>query len=117
VLVCTTADGNIEKSKSVDISWASQEFYDFCKSWQSYSEDTQSIYIRYTRNFELPEDVFLPGESRPVKPTRKKIVKRKAMNSTNGTSMPLKRPAEQALESDAKRPRATSISHAAPIQA
>lgn len=38
-----------EISKQIDISWASQEFYDMCKSSEHYNVEEQSISIALTR--------------------------------------------------------------------
>ncbi|CUS14052.1 unnamed protein product [Tuber aestivum] len=83
-----------EISKHIDISWASQEFFETCKTWPSYNEDEHSIHINLTRNFELPGNVFQPGETRPVKKTKKKIIKRKA-GTANGGSAAKKRSADE----------------------
>ena len=38
-----------EISKQIDISWASQEFFETCKTWPSYNEDEHTIHINHTR--------------------------------------------------------------------
>ncbi|KAI5852535.1 Poly(A) polymerase central domain-containing protein [Morchella snyderi] len=75
---------NSEISKQIDISWASQEFYEMCKSSEHYNVEEQSINIALTRNYELPDDVFQAGDTKPVKQTKKKIIKKKVNTVANG---------------------------------
>ncbi|KAL7272501.1 polynucleotide adenylyltransferase [Rhizina undulata] len=105
---------NTDISRHIDISWASQEFYDTCKNWPQYNEDEHSIHIALTRSFELPDDVFQSGETKPVKQTKKKTIKRKAAGAApvqNGVDAGLKkRGAEETLlPQDSKRTRAGPI--------
>ncbi|CAZ81688.1 unnamed protein product [Tuber melanosporum] len=108
---------NTEISKHIDISWASQEFFETCKTWPSYNEDEHTIHINLARNFELPDNVFQPGETKPVKKTKKKIIKRKA-GTANGGSATKKRSADEAsINDDTKRARQTSVHQQQPAQA
>lgn len=44
---------------------------------------------------ELPDNVFEKGDVRPVKQTRKKIIKKKAVAATNGVTVGRKRAADE----------------------
>lgn len=44
---------------------------------------------------ELPDNVFEKGDVRPVKQTRKKIIKKKAVAATNGVTVGRKRAASE----------------------
>lgn len=44
---------------------------------------------------ELPDNVFEKGDVRPVKQTRKKIIKKKAVAATNGITVGRKRAADE----------------------
>ncbi|KZF24104.1 putative poly(A) polymerase pla1 [Xylona heveae TC161] len=65
--------------KSLDISWQTKEFKDICTNWPQYNPDLNSLSIVHTRNYDLPDDVFLQGEKHPIR-----IKKPKAAKS-NGT--------------------------------
>ncbi|CCX04395.1 Similar to Poly(A) polymerase pla1; acc. no. Q10295 [Pyronema omphalodes CBS 100304] len=84
------------KSKQFDISWACHEFYDICKTWNLYNDDMHSIHVVNTRNFELPDNVFKPGETKPTKKT--KTIKRKIPNAAGK-----KRGADEISAPDSKR--------------
>ncbi|KAI9750173.1 MAG: hypothetical protein M4579_006585 [Chaenotheca gracillima] len=62
------ADG----TKQLDISYQTREFKDICTGWQQYNPDLNSLNIVHTRNYDLPEDVFTPGEVRPTRIKSKK---------------------------------------------
>ncbi|KAI5783583.1 Poly(A) polymerase central domain-containing protein [Geopyxis carbonaria] len=83
---------NTTQSKQIDISWACQEFYDICKTWPLYNEDGHSINVLQTRNWGLPGHVFKSGESKPTKPVKKKVIKKRV--GTNGSTA-VKRSAEE----------------------
>ncbi|KAF2218396.1 Poly(A) polymerase PAPalpha [Elsinoe ampelina] len=67
-------------AKSLDISWPVAEFKRQCTDWLQYDEKLNSIRCVHVRNYDLPRDVFEPGE---VKPTKVKKVKKNAAE-TNG---------------------------------
>lgn len=48
-----------------------------------------------TLSHELPDNVFEKGDVRPVKQTRKKIIKKKAVAATNGVTVGRKRAADE----------------------
>lgn len=80
------------ETRKLDISWPSQEFYDICRHSQGYNEDDMNVSIKHIRkyvrpvqdpgrsnlcprrawcSFELPDDVFYDGQTRPTKAVKK----------------------------------------------
>ncbi|KAL5362115.1 Poly(A) polymerase central domain-containing protein [Aspergillus floccosus] len=64
--------------KSLDISADAQIFKSTCTSWPGYQPGINDITITHVRNFDLPDDVFQPGETRPTRPKKKVIKKTEA---------------------------------------
>ncbi|RAL05208.1 polynucleotide adenylyltransferase [Aspergillus ibericus CBS 121593] len=62
-------------SRSLDISTDAQIFKSTCTSWAGYQPGVNDLAITHVRNFDLPDDVFQPGETRPTRPKRKIIKK------------------------------------------
>ncbi|GFF88334.1 poly(A) polymerase Pap [Aspergillus lentulus] len=62
-------------SRSLDISTDAQIFKSTCTSWAGYQPGINDLSITHVRNFDLPDDVFQPGETRPTRP-KKKIIKK-----------------------------------------
>ncbi|KAJ5161954.1 polynucleotide adenylyltransferase [Penicillium capsulatum] len=62
-------------SRSLDISTDSQIFKSTCTSWNGYQPEVHDLAVTHVRNFDLPDDVFQPGESRPSRP-KKKVIKK-----------------------------------------
>ncbi|KAI9849101.1 MAG: polynucleotide adenylyltransferase [Sclerophora amabilis] len=62
------ADG----TKQLDISYQTREFKDVCTGWQQYNAALNSLNIVHTRNYDLPDDVFAPGENKPARLKTKK---------------------------------------------
>ncbi|EAW07294.1 polynucleotide adenylyltransferase [Aspergillus clavatus NRRL 1] len=62
-------------SRSLDISTDAQIFKSTCTSWAGYQPGINDLAITHVRNFDLPDDVFQPGETRPTRP-KKKIIRR-----------------------------------------
>lgn len=73
-------------AKSLDISWPVAEFKRQCTEWPQYNEDLNSIRIIHVKSYDLPEDVFEPGEKRPIK-----AKKAKAANKMAGQALAKKR--------------------------
>jgi len=63
-------------SKSLDISGQTTQFKQMCYSWPNYDENLHCLTVVTTRNFDLPEDVFEPAETRPTRPAKKKATKK-----------------------------------------
>ncbi|KAJ9667226.1 polynucleotide adenylyltransferase [Coniosporium apollinis] len=59
-------------AKSLDISYPVAEFKRQCTDWDQYNPNLNSIRIIHTRNYDLPADVFEPGDVRPTKAKAKK---------------------------------------------
>nr|AZQ56667.1 poly A polymerase [Suhomyces bribrorum] len=64
--------------KKLDIQHPCAEFFSICKSWQSFDSKIHHIQIKNVKLYDLPDDVYAEGETRPAKPT-----KRKRTNSKN----------------------------------
>ncbi|KAF2158688.1 hypothetical protein M409DRAFT_30851 [Zasmidium cellare ATCC 36951] len=63
----------LHKGKNnLDISHPISEFTSNCLDWDKYDMDTHSIRIKHVRNYDLPKDVFVDGETRPIKKKTKK---------------------------------------------
>ncbi|KAJ5167384.1 Poly(A) polymerase pla1 [Penicillium canariense] len=62
-------------SRSLDISTDSQIFKSTCTSWTGYLPEVHDLAVTHVRNFDLPDDVFQAGETRPSRP-KKKVIKR-----------------------------------------
>jgi len=58
-------------------------------------------------SFELPDNVFQPGETKPVKKTKKKIIKRKAGAANGGSAK--KRSADEVRISSTCRPKREEV--------
>ncbi|KAK0274638.1 polynucleotide adenylyltransferase [Friedmanniomyces endolithicus] len=86
-----------EGATALDISTPVQNFQGECTAWPGYDADMHSIRIKHIRRFarhlylpsllllnipsyDLPADVFVPGETKPVRP------KKKPKATTNGAS-------------------------------
>ncbi|KAH6890308.1 Poly(A) polymerase central domain-containing protein [Thelonectria olida] len=57
-------------AKSLDLSYEVDDFKTLCTQWQKYKDDLKdfvSIGVQHVRNFNLPDDVFEPGEKKPQK--------------------------------------------------
>lgn len=62
-------------TRSLDISFPVSEFKRYITSSDIYNEDVMSVRIVHTRNHQLPDDLFQPGESKPVREKKKKSSK------------------------------------------
>ncbi|EPY54292.1 poly(A) polymerase Pla1 [Schizosaccharomyces cryophilus OY26] len=71
--------------KKLDISWPAQEFYELCKKWDKYDETLMNVFIKNTRNVNLPDEVFEPGEERP------KVSKKRSINGAASNNETMKR--------------------------
>ncbi|OCK81606.1 poly(A) polymerase Pap [Lepidopterella palustris CBS 459.81] len=59
-------------AKTLDISFPVQEFRRVVTSWTSYDADLNSMRVVHTRNYDLPADLFEPGETRPARTKKSK---------------------------------------------
>lgn len=86
-----------QEGKKLLISFPCQEYFELCRSWVSYNEDINSIYIKNVKSHELPDEVFAPGEERPQRQKKRK-------RPENGAAAPASS-ATTAVSDDPKRPR------------
>ncbi|OJJ50062.1 hypothetical protein ASPZODRAFT_89864 [Penicilliopsis zonata CBS 506.65] len=86
-------------SRSLDISTDAQIFKSTCTSWTGYQPGINDLAITHVRNFDLPEDVFQPGETRPVRP-KKKVVRKTTDPAAQKRSIDA---LDDPTQSDAKR--------------
>ena len=115
VLYTTTFYLGLEISDVVgelDISNAVREFCDQTTQWQSFVSNDNELKVVHTRCYDLPDDVFEPGEKRQVKKKKKKAQAAKqasTANAVDGTQEAtlLKRKSSDASETpNAKRQKA-----------
>lgn len=74
VLYTTTFYLGLEISEvagELDISNAVHEFCTQSTEWQAFVEDDNDLKVVHTRCYDLPQDVFEPGEMRPTKKKKK----------------------------------------------
>lgn len=64
--------GQNEGVKKLDIQYPCSEFYNICKGWTLYDESIHQIQIKNVKLYDLPNDVYIEGESRPVKVSKKR---------------------------------------------
>ncbi|KAL2838897.1 Poly(A) polymerase central domain-containing protein [Aspergillus pseudoustus] len=62
-------------SRSLDISSDASIFKSTCTSWAGYQPGINDLSITHIRNYDLPDDLFQTGETRPTRP-KKKVVKK-----------------------------------------
>lgn len=65
-------DLNKGSDKKLDIQYPCSEFFNICKGWQTYDEKLHSIQIKHVKLYDLPNDVYIEGEERPVKNSKRK---------------------------------------------
>lgn len=58
--------------KKLDIQQACLDFFTMCKSWPTFLEGTHVVQVKNVKVYDLPNDVFEDGESRPVKSSKRK---------------------------------------------
>ncbi|KAI9775285.1 MAG: polynucleotide adenylyltransferase, partial [Peltula sp. TS41687] len=69
-------------TKQLDLSYETKEFKDICTGWERYNADLNSLSVSLTRNYDLPPDVFEPGESRPIRIKVKRGKKKRNFEAT-----------------------------------
>ncbi|RAO66350.1 uncharacterized protein BHQ10_002362 [Talaromyces amestolkiae] len=82
-------------SRSLDISVDANIFKSTCTSWQGFQEGINDLSVTHVRSFDLPDDVFEPGEARPIRP-KKKVAKpttaaappKRSIDAVDGTIHP-----------------------------
>ncbi|KAK2780048.1 polynucleotide adenylyltransferase [Onygenales sp. PD_12] len=89
-------------ARSLDISTDTHIFKNTCTSWAQYQPGINDLNITHVRNYDLPEDVFQPGEVRPSRP-KKKVVKKSAELTAQKRSIQALDQNNEPTESAAKR--------------
>lgn len=64
--------GQPEGAKKLDIQQPCSEFYTLCKSSPIYNPEVNFIQIKNVKLYDLPSDVYIEGEARPVKASKKR---------------------------------------------
>lgn len=59
-------------SRKLDIQNPCSDFYNICKGWQTFDEKANFIQIKNVKVYDLPSDVYIEGEKRPVKSSKKR---------------------------------------------
>ncbi|KAI1469552.1 Poly(A) polymerase [Daldinia caldariorum] len=98
-----------EGAKSLDLSFQVNTFKDLCSKWDKYEPSLNYLSIQHVKNTNLPDDVFEPGEVKPMRPRPiRKVVpnsdtmagQKKRNASSEGNPPPAKRP-QPALQTPA----------------
>ncbi|GEQ66923.1 hypothetical protein JCM33374_g586 [Metschnikowia sp. JCM 33374] len=61
-----------EGQKKLDIQYPCAEFFGICKGWSSYNEQMHFVQIKNVKVYDLPNDVYVEGETRPNRPSKRK---------------------------------------------
>ncbi|TVY82499.1 Poly(A) polymerase pla1 [Lachnellula suecica] len=84
-----------EGAKSLDLSAEVDYFKSKCTSWEKYDHELNALNVIHTKNYDLPLDVFKEGESRPVRPQKRKILhgaaKKRSATEDSTAPIPAKR--------------------------
>ncbi|ETR97035.1 Poly(A) polymerase [Trichoderma reesei RUT C-30] len=83
-----------EGAKSLDLSYQVDEFKVLCTQWKKYQDDLEhlvSLGVQHVRNFNLPDDVFEPGEVKPQKKSSAKSLANKKRGAPEDNTPPAKR--------------------------
>ncbi|KAF2261764.1 Poly(A) polymeras-like protein [Lojkania enalia] len=70
--------------KSLDISFPVAEFKRYVTLADTYDQDKMSVRVVHTRNYDLPADVFVEGETRQIKPVKEKKKKGHGKSAKRG---------------------------------
>lgn len=63
-----------EGQKKLDIQYPCAEFFGICKGWASFNENIHFVQIKNVKVYDLPDDVYVEGETRPIRPSKRKRV-------------------------------------------
>ncbi|KAM0334057.1 hypothetical protein ACHAQA_001077 [Verticillium albo-atrum] len=85
-----------EGAKSLDLSYQVDSFKQLCGQWEKYSAELNHLTVQHVRNFNLPDDLFEPGEKKPQK-------QQKRAAGANGAAQAKKRSASEEAQPPAKR--------------
>jgi len=66
-------DINKNGEKKLDIQHPCSEFFNICKTWLDFDSNIHQIQIKNVKLYDLPADVYIEGEERPTKVSKRKI--------------------------------------------
>ncbi|OVF10156.1 putative poly(A) polymerase [Clavispora lusitaniae] len=69
-----------EGHKKLDIQYPCSEFFSICKGWATFDDKVHVVQIKNVKLYDLPNDVYVEGETRPTKATKRKRAGSKADN-------------------------------------
>lgn len=69
-----------EGHKKLDIQYPCLEFFSICKGWATFDDKVHVVQIKNVKLYDLPNDVYVEGETRPTKATKRKRAGSKADN-------------------------------------
>lgn len=61
-----------EGQKKLDIQHPCSDFFGICKGWADFKEQVHFVLIKNVKLYDLPDDVYVEGETRPVKVSKRK---------------------------------------------
>lgn len=70
-----------EGQKKLDIQYPCSDFFSVCKSWASYDQKIHFVQIKNVKLYDLPDDVYVEEEKRPVKTSKRKRANSKDDNT------------------------------------
>lgn len=73
--------------KKLDIQFPCSEFFNICKGSPQYDEKINYIQIKHVRLYDLPNDVYVEGETRPVKLQKKRRLTNKDLQKKRPKSV------------------------------
>ncbi|OLN81818.1 Poly(A) polymerase pla1 [Colletotrichum chlorophyti] len=86
-------------AKSLDLSYQVDNFKSLCTAWEKYKPEVNCLTVQYVRrfhaaesnSFNLPDDVFEPGEKKPQRPQKRNGQIKKRGPSEENQQPPAKR--------------------------
>lgn len=76
-----------DREKKLDIQYPCSEFFNICKSYPTFDENVHSIQIKHVRLYELPNDVYIEGEVKPIRASKRKRSTAKAESTKRPKSL------------------------------
>ncbi|ODQ77243.1 hypothetical protein BABINDRAFT_10388 [Babjeviella inositovora NRRL Y-12698] len=61
-----------KNDKKLDLQQPCSEFFSICRGWVDYDDQKNSIQIKHVKLYDLPNDVYIEGEERPLKQNKKR---------------------------------------------
>ncbi|KAI1261200.1 Poly(A) polymerase [Xylariaceae sp. FL1019] len=78
-----------EGAKSLDLSYQVNKFKKMCNEWKDYREELMFLNVQHVKAANLPDDVFEPGEVKPVRSLKKAGTNGVAATSQRKRSAPV----------------------------